>query len=67
MSDLNILVNEAILKPFAIFVLVAYYIQQCHKSDPDVDVCLKQSANRFARYVQKGIPELEIAEVRVDP
>lgn len=27
-------------------------------------MCLKASANKFARYVQKGIPELEIAEVR---
>lgn len=41
----------------------AYYIQQCKKSDPNVDQCLKASANKFARYVQKGIPELEIEEV----
>lgn len=45
--------------------LPAYYIQQCHKSDPNVDVCLKQSANKFARFVQKGIPELEIEEVSI--
>lgn len=47
-------------------MFLAYYIQQCHKSDQNVDVCLKQSANKFARYVQKGIPELEIEDVNIE-
>lgn len=57
------LVTNLIDNEFDYHLFTAYYIQQCKRSDPNVDQCLKSSANKFARYVQKGIPELEIEEV----
>lgn len=42
---------------------VAYYIQQCSKDDPEVNTCLMHSANRLARLLQAGVPELDMQEV----
>lgn len=43
----------------------AYYLDKCHRDDPDVNNCLRNSANKLARYLQQGVPELGIEEVRV--
>lgn len=46
-----------------IILYTAYYIQQCSRSDPEVNLCLMHSANRLARLLQVGVPELGIEEV----
>lgn len=43
----------------------AYYLQQCYKDDPDVNECLRNSANRLAKFIRQGVPELGIEEVRI--
>lgn len=41
----------------------AYYVDQCSRDDPEVNICLMHSANRLARLLQRGIPELGMEEV----
>lgn len=41
----------------------AYYVEQCSRDDPEVNTCLMHSANRLARLLQRGIPELGMEEV----
>lgn len=43
---------------------VAYYINQCSRNDPEVNTCLLHSANRLARLLQVGVPELGMEEVK---
>lgn len=43
--------------------LPAYYVDQCSRDDPEVNTCLMHSANRLARLLQVGIPELGMEEV----
>lgn len=42
---------------------LAYYVNQCSRSDPEVNTCLMHSANRLARLLQVGVPELGMEEV----
>lgn len=44
-------------------IFTAYYINQCSRDDPEVNVCLMHSANRLARLLQVGVPELGMEEV----
>lgn len=44
-------------------ILVAYYLDRCERDDPQVNKCLMNSANKLARYLQKGVPELDIEQV----
>lgn len=43
----------------------AYYIQQCSRDDPELDICLMNSANHLARLLRNGVPELDMEEVRI--
>ncbi|XP_055715245.1 protein takeout [Phlebotomus papatasi] len=40
-----------------------YYLQQCSRDDPEINSCLIESANKFARHLRDGVPELELEEV----
>ncbi|XP_049799292.1 protein takeout [Schistocerca nitens] len=42
---------------------IPYFLEQCSKSDPEVNKCLTRSANFLAANFRKGIPELGITEV----
>lgn len=46
------------------YISTAYYIDQCSREDPEVNICLMHSANRLARLLQVGIPELGMEEVK---
>ncbi|XP_060518414.1 uncharacterized protein LOC132697138 [Cylas formicarius] len=60
--------------PFSVIVLVFlatedvasqnpfYYIKQCHKEDPNVNICLKQATNHLIANINRGIPELRLSE-----
>lgn len=48
-------------------IFTAYYLDKCYKDDPQVNNCLRDSANKLARYLQQGVPELGIEEVRYPP
>lgn len=41
----------------------AHYIDACYRDDPEVNACLIVSANKLARLLQNGIPELGMEEV----
>lgn len=41
----------------------AYYLDKCYRDDPQVNSCLRDSANKLARYLQQGVPELGVEEV----
>lgn len=43
---------------------IAYYVNQCARNDPEVNTCLLHSANRLARLLQVGVPELGMEEVK---
>lgn len=43
----------------------AYYIQQCSRDDPEVDICFMNSANHLARLLRNGVPELYMEEVLI--
>lgn len=45
--------------------LVAYYLDRCDRDDPQVNECLMNSANKLARYLQNGVPELGIEQVPI--
>jgi len=54
----------------AIFVAIAsvaaeqpYYLSRCARNDPEINTCLKNSANRLAKFLRQGIVELGIDEV----
>ncbi|XP_031635609.1 uncharacterized protein LOC116348681 [Contarinia nasturtii] len=52
-----------------VLTLQPYYVNQCSRDDPEVNTCLMKSANRLARLLQAGIPELgfeDIEPVNVD-
>lgn len=44
--------------------LPAYYLQQCPRDEAQINECLKESGNKLVHYLQKGVPELDIYEVR---
>lgn len=46
-----------------VLALQPYYVEQCSRDDPEVNTCLMHSANRLARLLQRGIPELGMEEV----
>jgi len=37
-----------------------YYLKQCRKSDPNVNDCLRRSANYLLHHLQDGIPQLDL-------
>jgi hypothetical protein len=39
-----------------------YFLKQCHRNDPNINICLKQSANYLVANMRRGIPELGITE-----
>ncbi|EFA03555.2 protein takeout [Tribolium castaneum] len=39
-----------------------YFLKQCQRDDPNINVCLKQSANFLVANMRRGIPELGITE-----
>lgn len=45
-----------------IYVSAFYYVKQCDKEDPAVNVCLRQSANYLVANMRRGIPEIGITE-----
>nr|CAD7595641.1 unnamed protein product [Timema genevievae] len=40
-----------------------HFIRQCHRHDPEVNLCLKDAANHLAMNFRRGIPELGYPEV----
>lgn len=44
-------------------LLTAYYLSKCVRDDPEINTCLKNSANRLAKFLRQGVPELDIDEV----
>lgn len=40
----------------------AYFIKKCHKDDPNLNLCLQESANYLIANMKRGIPELNIEE-----
>ncbi|KAG4080290.1 hypothetical protein HA402_010782 [Bradysia odoriphaga] len=55
---------------FAIIFTVAgitaeqpYYLSRCARDDPEINTCIKNTANRLAKFLRQGVPELEIYEV----
>ncbi len=57
--------SEDIAKFYVIlyFIFLAYYLSRCARNDPDINTCLKNSANRLAKFLRQGIAELGIDEV----
>lgn len=53
------------LSLFLSFSLAAYYLQQCPRDEAAINECLRDSGNKLVHYLQKGIPELDIYEVRL--
>lgn len=45
------------------YLFAAYYLDKCNRDDPEVNNCLRDSANKLARHLQQGVPELGIEEV----
>lgn len=45
-----------------IYFAAVYFLKQCHKEDPNINECLKQSANFLVANMKRGIPELGITE-----
>lgn len=43
--------------------LSAYYLSKCSRDDPDLDGCFRNTANRLAKYLRNGVPELGIEQV----
>ncbi|KAH8310043.1 hypothetical protein KR044_011153, partial [Drosophila immigrans] len=43
--------------------LAAYYLQQCPRDEAAINDCLRDSGNKLVRYLQKGVPELDIYEI----
>lgn len=41
----------------------AYYLQRCSRDDADLNGCLRSSANRLAKYLRQGVPELDMVDV----
>lgn len=48
---------------FARFSFAAYYVQQCSRDSADLNGCLRNSANRLAKFLRQGVPELGIEDV----
>lgn len=48
---------------FSIFYSLDYFIEKCYRDDPELDECLKYSGNKFASYLNQGIPEIDLEEV----
>jgi hypothetical protein len=46
----------------SIYVSAPYFLKQCHRNDPNINICLKQSANYLVANMRRGIPELGITE-----
>lgn len=44
--------------------ILAYYIKQCQRDDPEINQCLINSANHLTKELRSGIAELEMEEVR---
>lgn len=43
--------------------ILAYYVDQCNRDDPEINSCFIKSANKLTKYLQDGLPELEMEEV----
>lgn len=54
------------LMPLSLALFSAYYLQQCPRDEASLNACLRDSGNKLVHYLQKGIPELDIYEVRLD-
>lgn len=45
------------------FIITAYFIDQCERDDPELNACFMRSANKLTKYLQRGLPELDMEEV----
>lgn len=48
---------------FVSFGCPAYYLERCSRENPELNECLRNSANRLAKYLRQGVPELEMDDV----
>lgn len=55
--------NTAWIYNNSTFIFTAYYLSRCARNDPEINTCLKNSANRLAKFLRQGIAELGIDEV----
>lgn len=46
-----------------IFVFSAEYLHVCHKEDPKLTECMKESIETLRPYLARGIPELDIPAI----
>ena len=44
------------------FFSAFYFLKQCHRDDPNINICLKQSANYLIANIRRGIPEIGLTE-----
>lgn len=57
---LNKIISFICICIFFFYFILAEYIKQCHKSDPELTSCLKASLHHLKPYLAAGIPEIEV-------
>lgn len=48
-----------------VFVLSAYFLQQCPRDEEYINECLRDSGNKLVHYLRQGVPELDIYDVSI--